>query len=103
MHVKSLQLCLTLCDPVHCNLLGSSVHGILQARIPEQVAMPSSRVIFPTQRSDPDLLHLLKSLAGGFFTTSATWEALAFYTEPVFPTLMPYGYYKQKSTAMFQG
>ena len=32
MHVKLLQSCLTLCDPVNYSLLGSSVHGILQAR-----------------------------------------------------------------------
>ena len=30
---KSLQLCLTLCDPMDCSPPGSSVHGILQARI----------------------------------------------------------------------
>ena len=42
MHAKSLQLCLTLCDPVDYILPGSSVHGILQARILEWVAMPSS-------------------------------------------------------------
>ena len=36
------QSCLTLCDPVDWGLPGSSVHGILQARIPEWVAMPSS-------------------------------------------------------------
>ena len=36
-------LCLTLCDPVDCSLPGSSVHGILQARILEWVAMPSSK------------------------------------------------------------
>ena len=30
-----------LCDPVDCSLLGSSVHGILQARVLEWVAMPS--------------------------------------------------------------
>ena len=29
------QSCLTLCDPMHCSLPGSSVHGILQARILE--------------------------------------------------------------------
>ena len=29
------QSCLTLCDPMDCNLLGFSVHGILQARILE--------------------------------------------------------------------
>ena len=37
------QLCLTLCDPMNCNLPCSSVHGILQPRILEWVAMPSSR------------------------------------------------------------
>ena len=36
-------LCLTLCDPMDCSLLGSSVHGISQERILEWVAMPSSR------------------------------------------------------------
>ena len=43
MHVKSLQSCLTLWDPVDCSPQGSSVHGILQARILEWVAMLSSR------------------------------------------------------------
>ena len=39
-------LCLTLCDPLDYSPPGSSVHGILQARILEWVAMPSSRGIF---------------------------------------------------------
>ena len=43
MRAKLLQLCLTVCDPMGCNPSGSSVHGILQARILEWVAMPSSR------------------------------------------------------------
>ena len=43
MRAKSLQLCLTLCDPMDCSPSGSSVHGILQARIPEWVARPFSR------------------------------------------------------------
>ena len=43
MHAQSLQSCLTLCDPMGCSPSGSSVHGILQARILEWVAMPSSR------------------------------------------------------------
>ena len=34
---------LTLCDAMDCSPPGSSVHGILQASIPEWVAMPSSR------------------------------------------------------------
>ena len=41
--VKVAQLCLTLCNPMDCSLLGSSVHGILQARILERVAIPFSR------------------------------------------------------------
>ena len=40
---KSLQLCPTLCNPVDCSPLGFSVHGILQARILEWVAISSSR------------------------------------------------------------
>ena len=39
----SAQPCLTLCEPMDCSLPGSSVHGLLQARILEWVAMPSSR------------------------------------------------------------
>ena len=38
-----LQSFLTLCHPVDCSLPGSSVHGILQVRILEWVAMPSSK------------------------------------------------------------
>ena len=37
------QFCLTLWDPMDCSLPGSSVHGILQARILEWVAISSSR------------------------------------------------------------
>ena len=40
---ESLQLCPTLCDPMDYSLPDSSVHGILQARILELVAMPSSK------------------------------------------------------------
>ena len=43
MHAKSLQSCPTLCNPVDSSLTGSSVHGILQARILDWVALPSSR------------------------------------------------------------
>ena len=39
----TLQLCLTLCDSMDCSPPGSSVHGILQARILDWVAMPSFR------------------------------------------------------------
>ena len=39
---KSLQSCPTLCDPMDCSLLGVSVHGILQARTLEWVAISFS-------------------------------------------------------------
>ena len=37
------KLCLTVCDPMDCSLPGSSVHGILQARILEWAAISFSR------------------------------------------------------------
>ena len=40
------QSCLTLCDPVDCSPPGSSVCGILQARILEWVAIPFSKDIY---------------------------------------------------------
>ena len=40
---KSLQSCLTLCDPMDCSPPGSSVHGILQKRILEWVTIYFSR------------------------------------------------------------
>ena len=43
VEVKALttQLCLGLCNPMDCSLPGSSVHGIFQARILEEVTIPS--------------------------------------------------------------
>ena len=41
MCVQVIKLCLTLCDSMDCNPSGSSVHGSLQARILEWVAIPS--------------------------------------------------------------
>ena len=43
IHVQSLQPCPTLCNPMDCSPSGSSVHGILQARILEWGAIPFSR------------------------------------------------------------
>ena len=55
---------LTLCDPMDCSLPGSLVHGILQARILEWVAISSSR-----GSSRPRDQTGVFCLAGGFFTT----------------------------------
>ena len=40
---EDAQSCPTLCDPMDCSLPGSSVHGILQARIMEWVAISFSK------------------------------------------------------------
>ena len=58
------QLCLTLCDPMDCNPPGSSVHGILQARILKWVAIPFSRGSFQSRDQTQ-----VSCLAGRFFTT----------------------------------
>ena len=63
VQAKSLN-CVRLCDPMDCSLPGSSVHGILQARILECIAVPSSRGIFLTQGSNPCLLPLLNWQTG---------------------------------------
>ena len=55
---KSLQSCLTLCDPIDGSPPGSPFPGILQARILEWVGNHSSlQGIFPTQGSNPGLLN----------------------------------------------
>ena len=41
--VLVIDSCPTLCQPMDCSLLGSSVHGILQARIPEWIGISFSR------------------------------------------------------------
>ena len=56
------QSCLTLHDPMDSSLPGSSVHGILQARILERVAIPSPGDL-PNPGVKISLLH-----CGGFFT-----------------------------------
>ena len=69
--VKVTQLCLTLCHPMDCSPWVSSVHGILQARILEWVAMPSSREpSWPRDRTQ------VSCTADRFFTIWATREAL---------------------------
>jgi len=56
-----------------CILPGSSVYGIVQARILEWVAMPFSRRSSNLEIQTSSLMS--PALAGGFFTTNATWEA----------------------------
>ena len=63
--------CLILCDCIDYSTQCSSVHGILQARIPEWVAIPFSRGSSP-----PRELTQVSCIAGGFFTIWATRETL---------------------------
>ena len=70
LHAKSLQSCPTLWDPMDRSLPGSSGYRILQARILEWVAMPSSRGSFRPS----DWTHI-SCIAGGLFTDWATREA----------------------------
>ena len=56
--------CVWLCNPVDCTSPGFSAHGILQARIMEWVAMPSSRQSFQ-HRGRICISHI----ASGFSTT----------------------------------
>ena len=57
-------------QPMDCSPPGSSVHGILQARILEQVAIPFSK-----GSSQPRDQTQVSCIAGGFFTIWATREA----------------------------
>ena len=66
MCAKSLQSCPTLCDPMDCSPPGSSVHGILQARILERVVIPSSRG--SSRPRDRTCVSCSSCIAGGFFT-----------------------------------
>ena len=70
LHLLVTPLCLTLWDPMDCNPPGSSVHGVLQARILEWVAMPSSR-----RSSRPRGWSQISCTASRCFTFWATREA----------------------------
>ena len=59
VQVKVAQLCLTICDP-----MDYTVHGILQVRILEWVAVPFSR-----GSSQPRDQTQVSHIAGGFFTS----------------------------------
>ena len=81
------QSCPTLCDPVDCSPPGSSVHGIPQARRLEGAAIPffgdlldpgiepMGSIMLSSLPEESMSLLLSPAQVGGFFTTSATWEA----------------------------
>ena len=69
--VLVVQLCLTLCDPVDCSPPGSSVHGILQARILKWVAIPFSR-----ESSRPRSRIQVSCIVGRFSTVYSVFYIL---------------------------
>ena len=74
MKVLVAQLCLTFCDSMDCSPPGSSVHGILQARILEWVAIPFSR-----GSSQPRDQIQVSCIGGRFFTIRDTREGHTVY------------------------
>ena len=73
VYAKSLHSCLTLCDPMDLRLPDSSIHGSLQARTLEYVAI-SSPGDLPGPEIEP-LSLMSPTLAGRILTTSTTWKA----------------------------
>ena len=69
MKVLVAQYCPTLCNSMNCSLPGSFVHGILQVRILDWVAIPFSRGSFPSR----DQIQV-SCIASRFFTDWATRE-----------------------------
>ena len=63
----------TLCDPMNHSPPGSFVHGDSPGKNPGVGCHALLQLIFVIQESNPSFLS--PALAGGFFTTSATWEA----------------------------
>ena len=70
MYAKLLQSCPILCNPMDHSLPGSSVHGILQARILERVSCPPPGDL-PDPGIEPASL-MSPAVADGFFTASTT-------------------------------
>ena len=70
---KSLQSCLTLCNPMDCNLPDSSVHGILQARTLEWVVMPRSRR--SSQQRDQTCISWVSCIDRLILYQLSTWVA----------------------------
>ena len=80
MHLV-VQLCLTLCNPMDCSPPGFSVHGILQARILEWIAIPFSRT------SQPRDWTLVSSITGRFVTIWSIGKSYFIFSISLFPLL----------------
>ena len=78
----SFQSCPTLCDPMDYSPPVSCVHGILQARILQWVALPSSRG--SSWPRDQTRVSSSSCIVGGFFTTEPPGKPLCLqYKQPI--------------------
>ena len=73
--------CPTLCDPVDCSLPGSSVHGILQARILEWIAIFSSRGY--SRLRDQTLISEVFCISRQILYHWTPWEAFQMPGRPI--------------------
>ena len=80
------QLCPTLCDPKDCSPTGSSVHGILQAKILEWVVYDISSLVCLTY-------VMALALSGKEKFNFSFHSLLNLITLPAYPLLQPYFYY----------
>ena len=87
--------CPTLCNPMDCSPPGSSVHGILQARMLEWVAISFSRAY-----SQPrDQTHCKPCIAGSLFTDGIkgkehnSWDQVSLIQIPIFIFIIPFNKY----------
>ena len=74
LHACVLSHIWLFCDPIDCSPPGPSIHGILQARILEWVAIPS-----PGDLPDPGIEPKSPALAGGFFTTETPEKPISLF------------------------
>ena len=72
--VLCAQLCPTPCDPVDCSPPGSSVHGVLQARVLEGLAIPFCRG--SSQPWGRTRVSCVSCIGRWALYLCATWEAL---------------------------
>ena len=82
--MKVTQLCPTLCNPMDCSLSGFSVHGILQARILEWVAISFSGGSFQSRDRT-----LVSCIAGRFFSVWSSREAQGHLWSPSIFEILP--------------
>ena len=92
--------CLTLCNPVDRSPPGSSVHGVLLARILEWADISSSRVSSPPWEQTC-ISSISCTLAGGFFTTEPLGKPRIITTTIITPYVrLPFSWKEQTRTSI---